>query len=164
METGFNRGEDAWDDGPSLRAFRFPSGPHTANGGVASALLVARMNLEQTEGFTDVQRPDGERIRLRFRGEAARQPDVAAGLVQLVLEAVDGNVYEAVSAYAGGFGLEATFYLGTESVIVELDEPPTLKPLVNASGGSPRSSANRHSRTPVTRPPVRLPRLRAPSG
>jgi hypothetical protein len=124
---------------------------------------MARMSVEQTDGFTDVDRPDGERLRLRFLGEAARHPDVAAGLVQLLLEATDGNFYEAVTAYARRFALGATYYLGKESVIIEIMEPPTLKPLVNASGGSPRSSASRHPSVPVTRPLDRLHRFRAPS-
>ena len=122
------------------------------------------MNVEQTDGFTDVDRPGGERIRVRFGGEAARSPGVAAGLVQLLLDAADGDIYEAVASYASGFGLSATYYLGAESVIIDISEPPTLKPLVNASGGSPRSSASRHPTTPVTRPLARLRRLRVPSG
>jgi hypothetical protein len=120
------------------------------------------MNVEQTDGFTDVDRPDGERLRVRFRGEAARHQVVTAGLVQLLLEAPDGNIYEAVTSYADGVGLGVTYYLGTQSVIIEFYEPPTLKPLVNASGGSPRSSASRHPSIPVTRPLDRLRRLRSP--
>jgi hypothetical protein len=123
---------------------------------------VARKNVEQTDGFMDVDRPNGERIRVRFRGEAARHANVTTGLVQLLLEAADGNVYEAVTSYASGFGLSAAYYLGTESVIIEINEPPTLKPLVNASGGSPRSSTSPHPSIPVTRPLARLRRLRAP--
>lgn len=122
------------------------------------------MSTEQTDGFTDVDRPDGERIRVRFRGEAALRPGVAAGLVQLILDAADGNAYEAVTSYATGFGLGATYYLGTDSVIIEIYELPTLKPLVNASGGSPRSSASRHPGVPAAGPLVRSRRLRAPSG
>jgi hypothetical protein len=122
------------------------------------------MILEQPDGFMNVDRPDGERIRLRFRGEAARHPDVAAGLVQLLLEAADGNVYEAVTAYANGFGFGATYYLGAEWVIIEIYSPPTLNPLVNASGGSPRSSASRLPSIAVTGPLARLRRLRAPTG
>jgi hypothetical protein len=123
---------------------------------------MARMSVEPTDSVVDVDRPDGERIRVRFRGEAARHPDVAAGLVQLLLEAADGNIYEAVTLYASGFGLGATYYLGAESVIIEINEPPTLKPLVNASGGSPQSSASRHPSIPETRSLARLRRLRAP--
>ena len=122
------------------------------------------MNIEETDGFTDVDLPDGERIRVRFSAEAAHRPDVMAGLVQLLHEAADGNIYEGVTAYAHGFGLVATYYLGTESVIIEVNEPPTLKPLVNASGGSPRSSASRHAAIPATRPLARLRRLLAPIG
>jgi hypothetical protein len=122
------------------------------------------MIMEQTEDVMDVDRPDGERIRLKFRGEAARRPEVAAGLVRLLLEAVDGNVYEAVTAYANGFDLAATYFLGTEWVIIEIYERMTLSPLVNASGGSPRSSASRQRIVPVTRPLARLLRLRAPLG
>ena len=121
------------------------------------------MNVEETDGFTDVDRPDGERLRVRFSGEAARHPDVAAGLVRLLLEAADGNSYEAVTSYANGFGLDVTYYLGTESVIIEIYELPTLKPLVNASGGSPMSSASRHPGIPAARPLARSRRLRAPS-
>jgi hypothetical protein len=121
------------------------------------------MILEQPDGQMDVDRADGERLRLRFRGEAARHPDVAAGLAQLLLNAPDGNVYEAVTAYASRFGLGASYYLGSEWVIIEIYEPPTLNPLVNASGGSPRSSASRQPSGPMTRPLARLRRLRAPS-
>jgi hypothetical protein len=122
------------------------------------------MNVEQTDGFTDVDRPDGERIRVRFGGDAARYPGVAAGVVQLLLDGADGDIYEAVASYASGFGLSATYYLGAESVIIDISEPPTLKPLVDASGRSPRSSASRRPSTPVTRPLARFRRLRAPSG
>ena len=125
--------------------------------------LVARVSLEQADGFMDVHRPDGEPIRVSFR-EATRHPEVAAGIVQLCVEAVDGNFYQAVTNYAHGFGLGATCYLGSESVVIEIYEPPTLTPLVNASGGSPRSSASRYPMSPVTRPLARLPRLRAPIG
>jgi hypothetical protein len=122
------------------------------------------MALEQTEDFTDVDRPGGERIRVKVRGNAAADPAVAAGLVQLLLEAPDGNVYEAVTAYASGLGLGATFYLGTDAVIIEIDARLTLHPLVNASGGSPGSSASRHPGIPSTKPLARLRRLRASNG
>lgn len=126
-------------------------------------LSVTRMIQEQPDGFVDVDRHDGERIRLKFHGASARRPEVAAGLVRLLLDAPDGNVYDAVTAYAKGLGLDASYYLGSEWVIIEIDDALTLKPLVNASGGSPRSSARRHSRIPGTRPLARLRRLRAPS-
>jgi hypothetical protein len=122
------------------------------------------MILEPAETFIDVDRPDGERLRVKFRGETARKPEVAAGLIQLVGEAADGNVYEAVTAYASGYGLGATYYLGTEWVIIEIYDPPSLTPLVNASGGSPRSSASRYPGNSVARPLARFFRLRAPSG
>lgn len=122
------------------------------------------MILEQPDGFMDVDRPDAERIRVRFRGEAARHPDVAAGLVDLLLKAVDANIYESVTNYASAFGLGATYYLGSEWVSIEIFEPVTLTPLVNTSGGSPRSSASRHPGVPVARPLARLLQLRAPAG
>ena len=122
------------------------------------------MTLEQADDFMDVDRPDGERIRLRFRGEAARHPQVTAGLVELLLQAADGNFYEAVTNYASGFRLGATYYLGTEWVSIEIYEPLTLHPLVNASGGSPRSSTSPHPRIPVTRLLARLLQPRAPIG
>ena len=127
-------------------------------------MLVTRMTLDQADDFTDVDRPDGERIRVRFRGDAARNPEVEAGLVELLVQAANGNVYEAVTAYASGLGLGATYYLGAEWVNIELFEPVTLHPLVNASGGSPRSSANRHPGTASTRPLARLLKARAPVG
>ncbi len=126
--------------------------------------LVARMILEQADDFMDVDRPGRERIRVRFHGDAARHPDVAPGLVELLMAAVDGNVYEAVTAYATGLGLGVTYYLGAEWVSIEINELLTLHPLVNASGGSPRSSASRHPRTPVARPLSRLLQPRAASG
>lgn len=122
------------------------------------------MTFEPTDAFTDVDRPDGERIRVKFRGEAARRPEVAAGLTRLLLEAADGNVYDAVTSYASGLALTATYYLGTEWVIIEIEEPLSLRPLVNASGGSPRSSASRLPGIPMTRPLARLRRLRAQGG
>jgi hypothetical protein len=115
-------------------------------------LLVAGMDFKQDDRFTDVVRPDGERMRVRFRGEAARHPDVEAGLVQLLRRPLDGDIYEAVTSFAGGFGLGATYYLGNEWVIIEIYDPPNLAPLVNASGGSPRSSASRHPLTVATHP------------
>jgi hypothetical protein len=121
------------------------------------------MTLEQTDEFVDIDRPDGERIRVKLRGEAAR-PVIANGLTRLLLDSADGNFYDAVTAYADGFGLVANYYLGSERVIIEIDEPLTLRPLVNASGGSPRSSASRHSSSPVASPLARFLRLRAPSG
>ena len=120
------------------------------------------MTLQQTDEFVDIDRPDGERIRVKLRGQAAR-PEVATGLTRLLLESVDGNFYDAVTDYAGGFGLVASYYLGTDRVIIEVDEPLALRPLVNASGGSPRSSASRHSAAPVASPLARFLRLRAPS-
>ena len=126
--------------------------------------MVACMTLEQPDGFLDVDRPGGERIRLRFRGASASQPEVTAGLVQLLLDAPDGAFYDAVTAYADQRHLGAGYFLGTDSVIIEIYEPLTLKPLVNASGGSPGSTASRHPSGRVTRPLARLLRLRAPSG
>ena len=122
------------------------------------------MILEDADSYIDVDRPGGERVRVKFRGDAARQPDVANGLVQLLRESVDGNIYAAVTAYAAGFGLGATYYLGTEWVVIDIYDPVTLRPLVNASGGSPQTRASRHRRIPVTRPLARLLRLRAPTG
>ena len=119
------------------------------------------MDFDQTGAYTDVDRPDGERVRVRFRGDVAGHPDVTAGLTQLLLEAADGNFYEAVTTYASGFGFDAAYFLGTDAVIIEISEPPTLKPLVNASGGSPRSSASRRPTIPGTRPLDRLRRIRA---
>lgn len=124
---------------------------------------MTRMHFEQEESFTDMVRPDGEPMRVRFRGEASRRPEVAAGLAQLLQQPLDGNIYEAVSSYASGLGLGATYYLGTEWVIIEIYEPPNLKPLVNASGGSPRSSINRESGVAVSRPAARSRRSRAPT-
>jgi hypothetical protein len=121
------------------------------------------MTLNQTDDFVDIDRPDGERIRVKLRGEAAR-PEFATGLTSLLVDSADGNFYDAVTAYAEGSGLVASYYLGTERVIIEVDEPLTLRPLVNASGGSPRSSASRHSPSPVASPLARFLRLRAPSG
>ena len=125
---------------------------------------MAGMDFELAEDVTQVARPDGEPIRVRFRGDAARHPDVAAGLVRLLVEAADENYYEAVTSYAGAFGLYASYYLGAESVIIEINEAPTLRPLVNAPGGSPRAHASRLPSHAVTRPRGRLRRLRAPSG
>jgi hypothetical protein len=124
------------------------------------------MNSEPEDGLTDLVRADGEHMRARFRGGAARHPDVAAGLVRLLLEPLDGDVYQAISSYASGLGLGATYYLGTERVIIEIYEPPTLVPLVNASGGSPRSrdKARDPSRGARLRPddgPLRLRRTRS---
>jgi hypothetical protein len=124
---------------------------------------VALENVDETETFTDVDRPDGERVRVRFRGDAARNPEVAAGLVQLLVEGADRNFYAAVTTYATGLGLGAAYYLGSDSVIIEINEPVTLKPLVNASGGSPRSRASRHPSIPPTRPLDRLRGLLAPA-
>jgi hypothetical protein len=121
------------------------------------------MDFDQTDNLTDVDRPDGERIRVRFRGDLAEHLELTAGLTQLLLDATDGNFYEAVTTYASEFGFDAAYFLGTESVIIEISERPTLKPLVNASGGSPRSSASRHPNIPVSRPLERLRRLRTPS-
>lgn len=114
--------------------------------------LVAGMDFKQDDRLTDVVRPDGERMRLRFRGEAAKHPDVEARLVRLLREPLDGNLYEAVTSFASGFGLGATYYLGNEWVIIEIYDPPNLAPLVNASGGSPRSSASRHPLTVENHP------------
>jgi hypothetical protein len=113
------------------------------------------MTMDQPDGFLDIDRPDGERIRVRFRGEAARRPEVAAGLVELLL-AADGNIYEAVTDYANGLHLGASYYLGAEWISIEMFEPLTLHPLVNASGGSPVSSANRHPGKRAFRPLARL--------
>jgi hypothetical protein len=126
-----------------------------------ASLLGARMILEQPDDVMDVDRPDGERFRVKLRGEAARRPEVAAGVTRLLREAVDGNVYASVTAYANGVGLAATYFLGTESVIIEIYEPLTLTPLVNASGGSPRLSASRHPNGPAIGPLARLLRPRA---
>lgn len=121
------------------------------------------MIVEQTgDGFAEVDRPKGGRIRVEFRGEAAHHPDIEAAVVQLLSEGTDGNVYEAIAAYAKGFGLAATYFLGAEWMIIEIYQP--LVPLVNASGGSLRSTATKHPAGTATPVLARSLRLRAPTG
>jgi hypothetical protein len=119
---------------------------------------------EQTEGgFSEVAGPKGERIRVECR-EPAGRPDIAAGVVELLSQTTDGNVYEAITAYAKGFGFAVTYLLGAESTIIEIYEPLTLTPLVNASAGSHGSIAKLRPSAPARPSLARWLRLRAPTG
>ena len=89
----------------------------------------ARVTPQQAaDGLLEFVLPDGQRILVDLRGRAAGDPDIEAEVIQMLLdaEASDADIYGAVEEYAGASGMEATFFLGSDALIVALGtEAPT---------------------------------------
>ena len=79
---------------------------------------------EADAGLVELVLPDGGHVLVGFGDSVAGDPDVEASVVQTMLEAAGNghdDVWAALADYAESAGLSARYYLGTGSVIVEID-------------------------------------------
>lgn len=65
-----------------------------------------------------------DRVRVEFCGDIADRPELEAEVTQLLAEAPDHDVVEAITRYADMRGVTASWFLGEQAMVVELRVPP----------------------------------------
>jgi hypothetical protein len=77
---------------------------------------------QAADGLIEVIPAEGGRVLVDFHDGAAGNPDVEADVIQVMLnvEGGEGDICAAVQEYAEASGLTATFFLGSEHVIVAI--------------------------------------------
>ena len=80
---------------------------------------------EASQGTMECVLPEGGRVLVDVPDGVARDPEVEADLVQVMLDAggSDAEVCEAIAHYADATGLSAQCFLGRQAVTVAIFEP-----------------------------------------
>jgi hypothetical protein len=97
---------------------------------------------QAADGLIEVIPAEGGRVLVDFHDGAAGDPEIEAAIIQVMMnvEGGEGDICAAVQEYAEASGLTATFFLGSEDVIVAVGSAETPG---NPSRVSPRAAGRR---------------------